>query len=81
MLITRLSISIRSLALLACAAPLAAAAQSTIRQYQYAPRADGMAYEVVLKQVPASEAERARGARGDPRDLDQRRLRRRHARP
>jgi NADPH:quinone reductase-like Zn-dependent oxidoreductase len=39
--------------LVACAAPLIAAAQSaTIRQYQYAPRADGSRYDVVLKQVP-----------------------------
>jgi NADPH:quinone reductase-like Zn-dependent oxidoreductase len=51
--VARLTLGVRLLALLAFAAPLAAAAQSTtIRQYQYAPRADGMAYEVVLKQVP-----------------------------
>ena len=30
----------------------ALAQTATIRQYQFAPRADGTAYEVVLKQVP-----------------------------
>ena len=39
--------------LLALAASGDATAQTaTIRQYQFAPRADGAAYEVVLKQVP-----------------------------
>ncbi len=53
MLIARLGLRTRCLALLVCGAPLAAAAQNaTIRQYQFAPRADGTAYEVVLKQVP-----------------------------
>jgi NADPH:quinone reductase-like Zn-dependent oxidoreductase len=43
----------RCAALLACCAPLLAAAQgATIRQYQFAPRADGSRYDVVLKSVP-----------------------------
>ena len=38
--------------LLALAASCAAAQDAPIRQYQFAPRADGSTYEVVLKQVP-----------------------------
>jgi NADPH:quinone reductase-like Zn-dependent oxidoreductase len=34
------------------AAGTVAAQSTTIRQYQYAPRADGQAYEIVLKHVP-----------------------------
>src|SRR6185295_9719003 len=47
------SIRIAAVSLLALAASgMAAAQDATIRQYQFAPRADGAAYEVVLKQVP-----------------------------
>jgi NADPH:quinone reductase-like Zn-dependent oxidoreductase len=42
-----------ALALLLIGVTVSAAAQNdTIRQYQYAPRADKQAYEIVLKQVP-----------------------------
>jgi NADPH:quinone reductase-like Zn-dependent oxidoreductase len=48
--------AIRCLVILVCAAPLGSAAQNTtIRQYQYAPRADGAAYEIVLMEVPISK--------------------------
>jgi NADPH:quinone reductase-like Zn-dependent oxidoreductase len=57
--IARLAAGGLCLALLASVASFAAGAQNeTIRQYQYAPRADAMAYEVVLKQVPRPVAAR-----------------------
>ena len=44
------------LCLLACTVPGIAAAQDTIRQYQFEPRADGKAYDVVMKRVPIPKA-------------------------
>ena len=44
------------LCFLACAVPSLATAQGTIRQYQFEPRADGKAYDVVMKRVPEPEA-------------------------
>jgi len=48
----RTATSLAALLLALTAACNATAQTATIRQYQYAPRADGAAYEVVLKQVP-----------------------------
>jgi NADPH:quinone reductase-like Zn-dependent oxidoreductase len=46
------AVVLRCVAIAACLAPLGAPAQETIRQYQYAARADGAAYEIVMRRVP-----------------------------
>jgi NADPH:quinone reductase-like Zn-dependent oxidoreductase len=52
MLDARFIVGVRCLLAISAGASLAAAAQdAAIRQYQYAPRTDGTAYEIVLKRV------------------------------